>query len=102
MRELTGNLVAGRGAEPVGARTVADASRQLQCEQSFREQFRRKQDRAGHAPIGDESIGTALALDEALRTTHRVINDVPTDRVRSGNPITVFYAGAGPAFGMLD
>ncbi len=108
MRELTGDLVAGRGAEQAVARTIADLSQQFQCGQFFGEQFLRKEDWAGHAPIACESIGTDIALDADIaldkpsRTAHPMTNDVLIDRVRSGAPITVFYAGAVPASGMLD
>ena len=102
MRELTGDLVAGRGAEQAVARTIADVSQQFQCGQFFGEQFLRKEDWAGHAPIACELIGTDIALDKPSRTAHPMINDVLIDRVRSGAPITVFYAGAVPASGMLD
>jgi hypothetical protein len=102
MRELTGNLVAGSGAEQSVARTVADVSQQFQCGPFFREQFLRKEHWAGHAPIADGSIGADVASDRASRTAHPMTNDVLTDRAHSGAPITVFYAEAVPAFGMLD
>ena len=83
MRELIGYLVAWGGAEQTVARRAAGALQQFQCK------LRRK-DRAYRTVLDGESSGTDIALGNSPPP---MTDDMLTNRVRSGGPITVFYAG---------
>jgi hypothetical protein len=84
MRELIGYLVAWDGAEQTVARRAAGARQQLQCKQL------RRKDRAYPTVLDGESSGTDIALGNSPPP---MTDDMLTNRVRSGGPITVFYAG---------
>jgi hypothetical protein len=115
MGELIGYLVACRGAEQVAARMAAGGPQQFQCRQFLRKRLLRKADRTDHALIGEESIGTDIAFGKAPTIARPMTDDILTDGVRSGSPISVFYAGenftddaveevagAMPGFGVID
>jgi hypothetical protein len=84
MRELIGYLVAWGGAEQTVARRAAGALQQFQCKQL------RRKDRAYPTVLDGESIGTDIALGNSPPP---MTDDMLTNRVRGGSPITVFYAG---------
>jgi hypothetical protein len=87
MRELVGYLAARGGGEQTVARRAAGALQQFQCNQLWRK------DRAYPAALDGESIGTDIALGKGPASASAITDDILTHRVRSGSPITVFYAG---------
>jgi hypothetical protein len=87
MRGLIGYLVAWGGAEQTVARSAAGALQQFQCKQL------RRKDRAYPTVLDGESIGADITLGKSPTIASAITDDVLTDRVRSGGPITVSYAG---------